>query len=68
MYLNKVHSEPPFNIYSAVGKRVGLGNFERAGWGFNPHCGQKVESGKSECNNSGYKLTGPGGRDGLGRC
>ena len=26
--------------------------------GFNPHCGQKVESEKSECNNSGYKLTG----------
>ena len=34
-------------------------NFERAveGW-FNPHCGKKVESEKSECNNSGYKLTG----------
>ena len=45
---------------SVVGKRARLGNFERAGsrlW-FNPHCGQKVKSEKSECNNSGYKLTG----------
>ena len=43
--------------HSVVGKRARLGNFERAGWGFNPHCGQKVKSEKSECNNSGYKLT-----------
>ena len=44
--------------HSVVGKRARLGNVERAGGGFNPHCGQKVKSEKSECNNSGYELTG----------
>ena len=32
--------------HSVVGKGARLGNFERAGWGFNPHFGQKDKSEK----------------------
>ena len=42
-------------IPGAIGMRVGL---RASGWGFDPQCGQKVESEKSEFNNSGHKLIG----------
>ena len=48
---------------SAIGSRLDF-NFERAVGGSILTAGKKYE--KSECNNSGYKLTG--GRDGLGKC
>ena len=46
-----------YSCHSAIGKRVGL-QLRAGGWWFDPHCGQTKLSEKSECNNSGYKLTG----------
>ena len=42
---------------SAIGKRVGL-QLRACGWGLILTAGKKVESENTECNNSGYKLTG----------
>ena len=46
--LNSVTLDAVLSYNSVVGKRARLGNFERAGSGFNPHCGQRVKSEKSE--------------------
>ena len=44
--------------YSSRGVVASAPDLERAGWRFDSHCGNCFKSGKSECNNSGYKLTG----------
>ena len=59
---------PVLDLIEKYGKRWTLtSNFERLR--VRAIQGEKVESEKSECNNSGYKLTGlTWWRDGLGRC